>query len=57
MPRIKGPAGAIVRIIPAELISSDGSVDRGSSGEAEAYWQYTREGKGEEAWFPKFRLL
>ncbi|HVN82475.1 MAG TPA: glycoside hydrolase family 78 protein [Terriglobia bacterium] len=56
MPRIKvnGPSGAVVRIIPAELIHEDGSVDRGSSGGGQAYWQYTLAGKGEEEWFPKF---
>jgi len=46
MPRIKvkGPADAVVRIIPAELIHEDGSVDRGSSGDGQAYWQYTLAG-------------
>jgi hypothetical protein len=52
--RVKGPAGAVVRITPAELLNPDGTVDRGSSGGGEAYWQYTLAGKGEEEWFPKF---
>jgi hypothetical protein len=52
--RVKGPAGAVVRIIPAELLNPDGTVDRGSSGGGEAYWQYTLAGRGEEKWFPKF---
>jgi hypothetical protein len=52
--RVKGPAGAVVRITPAELRKPDGTVDRGSSGGGEAYWQYTLAGKGEEEWFPKF---
>jgi hypothetical protein len=52
--RVKGPAGAVVRIIPAELLNADGTVDRGSSGGGEAWWQYTLAGKGEEEWFPKF---
>jgi hypothetical protein len=43
-----------VRIIPAELLNADGTVDRGSSGGGEAWWQYTLAGKGEEEWFPKF---
>ena len=51
---MKGPAGAVVRIIPAELVNPDGTVDRGSAGGGEAYWQYTLAGKGEEEWFPKF---
>jgi hypothetical protein len=52
--RVKGPAGAVVRITPAELLNRDGTVDRGSSGGGDAYWQYTLAGKGEEEWFPKF---
>jgi hypothetical protein len=56
MPRIKvkGIAGAIVKIIPAELLRPDGSVDRGSVGGKESYWQYTLAGNGEETWFPRF---
>jgi hypothetical protein len=55
--KVKGQAGASVRIIPAELIKADGTVDRGSSGDGRpAYWQYTLAGDGEESetWFPKF---
>jgi alpha-L-rhamnosidase len=52
--RVKGPAGAVVRITPAELLNSDGTVDRRSSGGGEAYWQYTLAGRGKEEWFPKF---
>ena len=33
---VRGPAGSTVRIIPAELLKSDGSVDRGSSGGGQA---------------------
>ena len=57
MPRLKvnGPAGSIVRIIPAELLKQDGSVDREScSHERPGYWQYTLAGTGGEEWFPKF---
>ncbi len=56
MPRVKmtGPAGSVVRITPAELIHDDGSVDRGSVGGGEAYWQYTLAGEGTEVRFPKF---
>ena len=56
MPRlkVKGRAGDVVRIIPAELVHSDGSVDRGSVGGGAAYWQYTLAGSGSEEWFPKF---
>jgi hypothetical protein len=52
--RVKGPAGSVVRITPAELLKPDGTLDRHSSGGAEAYWQYTLTGEGEEEWFPKF---
>ena len=52
--RVKGPADGVVRIIPAELLKADGTVDRRSAGGGEAYWQYTLAGKGEEEWFPKF---
>jgi len=52
--RVKGPAGAVVRITPAELLKPDGTADRRSAGGGEAYWQYTLAGKGDEEWFPKF---
>ncbi|HEY4416610.1 MAG TPA: family 78 glycoside hydrolase catalytic domain [Verrucomicrobiae bacterium] len=59
MPKItvRGPAGASVRIIPAELLKPDGSVDRASctqDGDRPAWWQYTLKGDGSETWFPKF---
>jgi hypothetical protein len=56
MPRItvKGKPGATVRLIPAELVHPDGSVDRGSCGGGMAYWQYTCAGTGRERYFPKF---
>jgi hypothetical protein len=53
--RVRGPAGASVKMIPAELLKADGSVDRGSSGGGEAYWRYTLTGAAEgETWFPRF---
>jgi len=56
MPRIqlRGPAGAVVRITPAELLNADGTLDRRSSGGGEAYWQYTLDGTGKEEWVPRF---
>ncbi len=56
MPRLRaqGEAGAMVRITGAELLRADGSVDRGSSGGGEAYWQWTLSGRGDEACFPHF---
>jgi alpha-L-rhamnosidase len=53
--RVRGPAGARVRIIPAELLRANGTVDRGSSGGGAAYWQYTLNGHAAgEMWFPSF---
>jgi hypothetical protein len=56
MPRLSvaGPPGAVVKIIPAELLKPDGSVDRGSCGGGACYWQYTLAGGATEQWFPKF---
>ena len=57
MPRLRvhGVAGAEVKIIPAELVKADGSVDRGSVGGGNAWWGYTLNGRAEgEEWFPSF---
>ena len=51
---VKGEAGSRVRIIPAELLKADGSVDRQSVGDKIAYWQYTLSGSGDEKYFSKF---
>jgi len=52
---VKGPPGSVVRIIPAELVKADGTVDRVSVGGGEAWWQYTLAGNSNpETWFPKF---
>jgi alpha-L-rhamnosidase len=51
----RGPAGSVVRIIPAELVKADGSVERGSAGGGKSWWQYTLRGEaGGETYFPKF---
>lgn len=52
--RIKGGAGSTVRVIPAELIKEDGSVDRGSVGGGEAWWQYTKSGNDTEEYTARF---
>ncbi|MDP9175603.1 MAG: glycoside hydrolase family 78 protein [Planctomycetota bacterium] len=56
MPRltVSGTPGSYVRIIPAELLHADGSVDRTSSGGGMAYWQYTLDDRDKQAYFPKF---
>jgi alpha-L-rhamnosidase len=48
--KVHGSAGAKVRVIPAELVHPDGTVDRGSAGGGDAWWQYTLAGRedGEE---------
>lgn len=56
MPRLKvsGPAGSVVKIIPAELLRADGTVDRRNVG-GSAWWQYTLRGDtAGEAWEPAF---
>jgi hypothetical protein len=52
--RVKGAAGAKIRITPAELVKADGSVDRRSAGGGKCYWEYTLAGQGTESWFPQF---
>jgi hypothetical protein len=51
---VRGPAGSRMRVIPAELLNADGSVDRRSSGGGECWWQYTLAGSGEERYQSKF---
>jgi len=59
MPRlvVRGARGSFMRIIPAELLKPNGTVDRASctqDGVRPAWWQYTLRGDGEEIYFPKF---
>ena len=52
---VRGPAGSSVRMIPAELVHRDGSVDRISCGQKLAWCQYTLDGTGtEETWQSQF---
>ena len=55
---VKGNVGAAVRIIPAELLHSDGTVDRTSAtqdGVRPAWWQYTLSQTNQsEHWLPQF---
>ncbi|MVT10662.1 family 78 glycoside hydrolase catalytic domain [Chitinophaga tropicalis] len=54
---IKGTRGSYVRIIPSELIASDGTVDRRSAtqdGVRPAWWQYTKASDQPESWQPQF---
>ena len=53
--RVNGPRGSFVRITPAELLHPDGTVDRGSAGGGDAWWQYTLAGTGQtEEWTSHF---
>jgi hypothetical protein len=57
MPRlsVRGSAGSSVRMVPAELLHTDGSVDRTSAGGGEAWWSYTLAGRPEgETYVPRF---
>jgi hypothetical protein len=54
---VTGPAGSRVRIIPSELVSSNGSADQISMGErrGSAIWcDFTKATDGVETWSPKF---
>lgn len=55
--RVHGTKGSTVRMIPAELLKPDGTVDRASvtqDGIRPAWWQYTLASKEAVTWFPKF---
>jgi len=59
MPRlnISGPAGSSVRLIPAEIVNNDGSIQRstmGSTNRGISWWQYTKATHKTEEWFPQF---
>lgn len=53
--RVTGPTGSSVRVIPAELVHPDGTVNRASAGGGKCWWNYTLAGTaGGEAWRPSF---
>ncbi|MBD1393387.1 family 78 glycoside hydrolase catalytic domain [Mucilaginibacter glaciei] len=55
--KVSGPKRSYVRLIPTELLGTDGLADRRSAtqdGVRPAWWQYTLAGNGAESWFPKF---
>ena len=59
IPRISlhGPRGSYVRIIPAELLGAEGTVDRTSAtqdGVRPAWWQYTLADETPATWRPQF---
>jgi hypothetical protein len=55
--RVSGPAGSTVRLIPAEILATNGQIERstmGSTNRGISWWQYTKATDGEETWFPQF---
>lgn len=53
MVSLHGPAGASVKITPAEVLSSEGLADQRGSG-TPSYFTYTLKGDGIETWHPQF---
>jgi alpha-L-rhamnosidase len=52
--RLQGPAGAVLKLTPGELLKPDGSVSQGSSG-GPMWWSYTLRGAPkQEMWSPQF---
>ena len=54
---VTGPEGSKVRLMPAELLSADGSINQSSMGaghRGEIWCEYTKGSGGEESWSPKF---
>lgn len=49
-----GESGAKIRMIPAELLGTNGLVDRRSCGGGRAWWEYTLAGAGRETWSARF---
>jgi alpha-L-rhamnosidase len=51
--KIKGKRGSVVKITPAELLDDNGMALQAAVG-APVYFNYTLNGKGDEAWHPRF---
>lgn len=54
--RVKGPAGAVLRLTPGELLNDDGTVSQATF-HGPMWWAYTLRGDGEEAWAPLFAAM
>jgi len=62
MPRftVSGPAGSTVRLMPAEALKADGTIERDTMGKVHRgynWWQYTKATDAPESWFPQFFYL
>jgi alpha-L-rhamnosidase len=51
--KVHGPAGAMLKLTPGELLKPDGSVSQTSSGGPQ-WWTFTLHGGRDEEWQPKF---
>ncbi len=51
--KLRGPRGAVVKMVPGELLNADGTVSQRSSGGPE-WFSYTLKGDGVEQWHPQF---
>jgi alpha-L-rhamnosidase len=54
---VNGPAGAVVKLTPGEMLNADGTVSQASSGggrRGAQWWSYTLRGDKEETWEPRF---
>jgi alpha-L-rhamnosidase len=54
---VNGPAGAVLKLTPGELLNADGTVSQQSSGggsRGAQWWSYTLRGDKEETWEPRF---
>jgi hypothetical protein len=55
--RVSGPRGSTVTLVPAEVVSADGTIQRstmGSTNRGISWWEYTKAGDAPETWFPQF---
>jgi len=50
---VRGAKGAVVKMIPGDLLNADGTVSQRSSG-SPAWFSYTLKGDGVETWHPRF---
>lgn len=51
--KVRGPKGAVLKLIPGELLNTDGTVSQRSSGGPQ-WFSYTLKGEGIEEWHPRF---
>lgn len=51
--KVSGPKGAVVKMIPGELLNEDGTVSQMSS-KGPQWFSYTLKGSGTEEWHPRF---